>query len=106
MGCCLFAVLLAGAPRVALVLWWLTDPTRVTGTFHTWWQSFGGVSFPNFVWPLIGFLVLPWTTVAYVFVAPGGLSMVDWLILVVALLLDLGVHGGGGRESYRRRQTN
>lgn len=91
MGCCLGVLLLAGAPRIALLVWWLADPARVTGVFSTW------------LWPALGFLLLPWTTVAYVFVAPGGVSGLDWLILVIGLLLDLGAHGGGGREYTRRR---
>lgn len=91
MGCCLVALLVAGAPRIALVVWWLFDPARFGATFTTW------------LWPLLGFLILPWTTVAFVFVAPGGLTTLDWVILGVALLIDLGSHGGGGRAYQRRR---
>lgn len=93
MGCCLFALLVAGAPRVALVVWWLSDPGRIYSTFSTW------------LWPILGFLILPWTTIAYVFVAPNGLSGLDWVILVVALLIDLSAHGGGGR-AYQRRSSD
>jgi hypothetical protein len=106
MGCCLGLLLLGGAPRVALFLWWLTDSVRVTGVFHSWGRAIGTGAIPSFVWPLLGFFFLPWTTVAYVWVAPGGLSMIDWVILVIALVLDLGVHGGSGRESYARRRSS
>ena len=102
MGCCLGVLLLAGAPRVALLVWWFYDPVRILTAFTGWTTTLGTITFPVWVWPLAGFLVLPWTTIAYVFLSPGGLTTLDWVILVVALLFDLGTHGGGGRE-YRRR---
>lgn len=48
-------------------------------------------------------VLLPWTTIAYIFVAPGGLTTVDWIIIGVGLLLDLSTHGGSGRAYYQRR---
>lgn len=105
MGCCLGILLLAGAPRVALLLWWLVDPLRFQAVFGGWSTVLGSITFPVWIWPLLGFLLLPWTTVAYVFVAPGGIGMLEWLILVLALLLDLSTHGGGGRYYSRRRSA-
>lgn len=106
MGCCLGVSLLAGAPRLALLIWWLWQPTRVVGTFVGWGTTVGGVTAPNWVWPLLGLLVLPWLTVAYIFVAPGGISTLEWVVLGFALLLDLGAHGGGGREVRKRRSKD
>ena len=103
MGCCLGVILLAGAPRFALLVWWITDPTRVVGTFARWTATVGGVTSPMWIWPLAGFLLVPWTTVAYVFVAPGGISTLEWVILGIALLIDLSTHGGGGRAYQQRR---
>lgn len=103
MGCCVIAALLVGAPRLGLLVWWLIDSARVIGTFEGWVSPAPAVTFPTWVWPLAGFLFLPWTTVAYVFVAPGGLSTIKWVILAVALLLDLGSHGGGWQANRRRR---
>lgn len=88
-GCCLFASVLAGAPRLAFLLWWLFQPTRINMTFDNTWLV-----------PLLGWLCLPWTTLMYVFVYPGGLSFVNWVFLVLALLIDLGSYGGG---AYGRR---
>src|SRR5574340_1028891 len=104
MGCCLGALLLAGAPRLALALWWFLDPARVVGTFGGWATTVGNFTAPGWVWPLAGLLLLPWTTVAYVFVAPGGVPGLEWLIPALGLLLDLGPHGGGG-QAYRRRRV-
>ena len=104
MGCCLAVTLLAGAPRLALFIWWFADPARVVGTFAGWSTTLGAITFPAWIWPLGGFLIVPWTTVAYVFVAPGGIGSLEWVVLGIALLLDLGAHGGGGR-AYQRRRT-
>ncbi len=105
MGCCLFALLLCGAPRVALLLWWFLDPVRISGTFHDWSTTIGSISAPQWVFPLIGLVLLPWATVAYVFMAPGGLSALEWVVLVIAVLADVGGHGGSGR-AYRRRRAS
>ncbi len=87
-GCCLFAVILAGAPRFAFLLWWLFDPGRIMTTFHT------------FLWPLFGVVFLPWTTLVYVMVAPGGIVWFDWFFLALAVFADIASYGG----SYRGRQ--
>jgi hypothetical protein len=102
MGCCLGVLLLAGAPRFALFLWWFADPARVVGTFSGWALRVGTFATPSWVWPAAGFLLLPWTTIAYVFVSPGGLTIVKWVVLGIALLLDLSTHGGSGRAWQRR----
>jgi hypothetical protein len=101
MGCCLLAALVIGAPRLGLFVWWFADPARIAATFPAW--SFGGnLAVPYWALPVLGFFILPWTTVAYIFVAPNGLSVLDWVILAIALLIDLGAHGGG-RTAYQRR---
>lgn len=97
MGCCIVAALLIGAPRIGLFLWWIANPARFALTFQSW------MGMPQWVLPVLGFLFLPWTTLAFVFVAPGGISVLDWVILGIALLIDLAAHTGGGR-AYRQRQ--
>jgi hypothetical protein len=84
-----------------LLFWTLFDSSRVFGTFDGWMG--GGLSW---LWPVVGFFVLPWTTAAYIFVAPNGLSLIDWVILGIALLLDLGTHGGSGRAYGSRGSRN
>ena len=101
MGCCLLAALVMGTPRIGLLIWWFADPSRLAATFPGW--SLGtNLPVPAFALPVLGFLFLPWTTVAYVFVAPGGITTFDWIILGIALVIDLSTHGGGG-AAYRRR---
>jgi len=90
MGCCLFASVLAGAPRLALILWWLFQPLRFDATFTSW------------IWPLLGIVLLPWTTLMYVVVYPGGLSVINWVFLALALAVDIGSYGGGQQANQRR----
>ena len=88
--CCLVAVFLLLGPRVGILLWWLLDMSR--------WER----AFSTFIWPLLGAIFLPWTTLAYVFVFPGGVTGLDWLLMVFAILLDISSYTGGGRETRRR----
>ena len=91
MGCCLFAIVLAGAPRLALFLWWLVQRAYVS-------LAFKGAE----LWGLLGFLFLPWTTLMWVIVYPGGISFVNWIFLGLAFAIDMGTYFGGGREGQRR----
>ena len=86
MGCCLVVAVLAGAPRIAFLLWWFLDPARISATFTGW------------LVPVLGFIFLPWTLLAYVFVAPGGVTGFEWAILLIGVLLDLSTHGGSVRS--------
>ncbi len=89
--CCLLTVLVFLGPRAAIVVWWLLDPLR--------WQA----TFAMFAWPLLGFIFLPWTTLAYVVVAPRGLVGLNWLVLLIGLVLDLSAYSGGGYGNRRAR---
>jgi hypothetical protein len=84
MGCaCLFALLTAIAPRIALILMWLFTPLVES--------AFGS----QIILPLLGLIFLPLTTVIFVLVSPGGLMAFEWLLLIFAFLVDLGSYGGG-----------
>jgi hypothetical protein len=43
--------------------------------------------------PTIGWLVVPRATLAYTFVASGGLSTQDSVVLIVAAIIDLSSYG-------------
>jgi hypothetical protein len=94
MGCCLLGCLAAAGPRVAFVFWWFLDPARVK-------LGFGG----SWIWPILGVLVLPWTTLMYMLVFPGGLSFVNWIFLALAFAIDLGTWFGNG-EAGRRKYSS
>jgi hypothetical protein len=88
MCCVLTAFLLAG-PRLAILIWWLMQPAR--------WST----TYPSFLVPLVGFLFLPFVTLMYVLVFPGGVNGFDWLWLGLALAADIASYGGGYRNKDR-----
>jgi len=83
--CCFFTLLLFLGPRIAGAFWWLIQPGR--------WS----LAFNSFIWPLLGLIFLPWTTIMYVLVAPGGVNgLFEWGFLILALVIDIGAYTGGG----------
>ena len=78
MGC-LLAVFAGMFPRFALIIFWIAWPERMDATFTT------------FLWPLLGIIFLPFTTLIYVLLwSPGtGVTDSDWLWLALAVLFDL-----------------
>ena len=82
--CCFFTSLVLFGPRLAILVWWLLQPVR--------WSA----AFEGFIWPLLGFLFLPWTTIMYVLVFGGGITGFDWVWLGLGLLADIGSYAGGG----------
>lgn len=80
--CCFFAILILLGPRLALIIWWLTKPLYFQTIFNNW------------ILPLIGIIFLPWTTLMYLVVAPGGLTAFDWFLLIFAFIADIGSYSG------------
>ncbi len=95
---CLITIFLALVSRIAILLWWLTDSQRFNLAFKNW------PAIPAVIWTLLGGIFLPWTTLAYVFVFPGGIAGYEWIVLGVAILIDLAGHGGGYRHRHRIRR--
>jgi hypothetical protein len=88
--CCFVTVLALLGPRAAVLVWWVLQPAR--------WS----LAFNSLLWPLLGFVFLPWTTLAYVLVAPGGVIGLDWFLLAVALLADVASWSGGAFGNRNR----
>ena len=83
--CCLFTVLVFLGPRFGGIGWWLLQPAR-------WNAAFGSI-----IWPILGIIFLPWTTLMYVAVAPGGINgLLEWGFLILAIVIDIGAYAGGG----------
>jgi hypothetical protein len=87
--CCWILIAFAFAPRAALFIMWLIND-RISA-------AFGGV-----VLPLIGFFLMPWTTLIYTLVSPGGMNGIDIVFLVLAVIADLGAWGGGAKNRSSR----
>jgi len=84
--CCVLVLLAFLGPRLVLFLLWLLT-------------NYLSRAFDAFLLPFLGFLFLPWTTIAWAIAHNefGGLSGVGLLIVVLGLLADIGVLGGGAR---------
>jgi hypothetical protein len=89
MPCCLMIVA-AMFPRLALFVMWLT--------------SYGGRAFESTLWPLLGFFFMPYTTCAYAIGMNehGDISGWTLAILIIAVIFDVGSHGGGARSAKGR----
>ena len=83
--CCFFTSLVLLGPRLAILVWWLIRPAYFMSAFSSW------------IWAILGWVFLPWTTLMFVIVAPGGgVTGFDWLWLGIALMADIGSYAGGG----------
>jgi hypothetical protein len=89
---CLVVALALITPRFVMVVMWLFSE-YLSHAYGTW------------VWPLLGFFLLPTTTIAYAIAQNefGGFRGWGAVITVLGVLFDLGVLGGArGRGILRR----
>jgi len=87
MGC--FVVLFAAAmPRFALFMMWVFGYDKMA------------LAMDSFILGLLGFLLLPYTTVFYIlaYAPQGGVSGFGWFIVVFGFLLDISAHARSGKE--------
>lgn len=100
--CCLVTIFLVLISRIGIIFWWLVYPQLHDLAFKNFILP-GNLTFPAWLWTLVGAIFLPWTTLAYLFLFQGGIVGYEWLILGAALVVDLAGHGGSYR--HRRRVT-
>lgn len=82
--CCFFTVLVFLGPRFANIIWWIANPTR--------WN----LAFDSVIWPILGIIFAPWTTLMYMLVFVGGVTGFDWVWIGLAVLADVSSYVGGG----------
>ena len=86
MGCLLALVALLSARLALFCLWIFSD---VLGrAFESWYI------------PVLGFLLLPWTTLAYAVMWDTGRHAVtgfEWFLVGLAFVFDLSSYAGGDR---------
>jgi hypothetical protein len=89
MGCfvLLFALI---SPRLAIIATWLFSDV-LERTYDLW------------LVPVIGFFILPWTTLAWAWMYDSGPGLrvdgLEWIVVGVAVLCDLGsLFGGASRR--------
>jgi hypothetical protein len=98
--CCAFLVLVFLGPRFFGAMWWLIQPLRWQTAFD---NLFGGGLW--WLWAALGVIFIPWTTIMFVIVAPGGVIGWDWLWLGLGVLADVGWYlGGVGRKQIPNYQ--
>jgi len=88
---CLLLILFLAFPRIALLLLFF---------FSTYLQR----AYHGLLLPLLGFIFLPLTTLAYAWMVNSGapIAGINLIILIIAVVIDLGGLGGG--EYHRRRR--
>jgi hypothetical protein len=91
---CLIVLASFISARLAIFLLWLFDNDRMS------------MAMPSGLVGLLGFFLLPWTTLAYaVCYAPtGGVTGLGWFIVILGFLVDISSYGGSDRA--RRRRAN
>jgi hypothetical protein len=63
------------------------------------------LAFQNAIWPVLGFFLMPYTTLAYMAAMLNNNHEVSggWLVLVIiAVIVDLGAHERSARPAYYR----
>lgn len=83
---CLVALFAFFFPRVAIVLIVL-------------FSDYIGAAYKTTIWPFLGFLFMPYTTLAYAWAINSNQSVsgIYLVVVILAVLLDFGVLGGGAR---------
>jgi hypothetical protein len=79
--CCFFLILLGLGPRFAIIAMWLFG-SRVD------------LAFGSALWPLLGLLLAPWTTLMYLLAwsPAGGVSGGEWILVGLGLALDIATY--------------
>lgn len=99
MGCLLFVFSMI-TPRLVIVVLWL-------------FTNYLDAAYGSWLWPTLGFFFLPATTITYAvavndlssnnLAGPHEIGVAGVILVVVGVLIDLGIVGGGARRSRRRR---
>jgi hypothetical protein len=91
---CLVVLIALLSPRLALFFVWL-------------FSNLLSRAFESSLVPLLGFFVLPWTTLIYALMWGSGsrVSGFEWFLVAFAFMLDLSSYGGGSRYRARRAVT-
>lgn len=92
MGCVVGCIALA-FPRLVLFFVFLMS-------------NYLGRAYETTIWPVLGFFFMPFTTLAYAWAvnSNGTVTGVYLVVVVLAVLMDLGSNGHGASEGRRRWQ--
>src|SRR5581483_12400675 len=97
MPCCIIALLALIGPRFVLAMIWIFNNQYLSRVYT------------NFIILCLGFIFLPWTTLAYAFAANSfagaqllGLDTTGVIIVAIGVLFDFLSYGGGGYGNRSR----
>jgi len=92
MGC-LFLMMAGVFPRLGTILIWLARPAYFTAAFGN-----------SILWPILGIIFLPFTTLMYVFIwsPTGAISGFDWVWLALAVIIDISHWAANGYANRDR----
>lgn len=92
MGC-LLALLALISPRLVLFLLWIFS-SLLSRAYDSW------------IIPLLGFFLLPWTTLTYAafwdWGSGRGVTGFEWFFVILAFVFDLGSHVESRRVRFSR----
>jgi hypothetical protein len=89
--CCLVLLASGLGPRVALLVWWLFGD-KPDAAIDSW------------VWGLLGFLLLPWTTLMYIIAwspVVGINGFWDGVLLALGVVLDIATYAAKPAQRMR-----
>jgi hypothetical protein len=89
---CLVALFALISPRLALFLIWI---------FEDWLSR----AFDSWIVPVLGFFLLPWTTLAYTVMwvaGSNGVNGFEWFLVVLGFFFDLASHAESQRARFGR----
>ena len=93
---CLLALLALISPRLVLFILWIFSNV-LSRAFDSW------------IVPLLGFFLLPWTTLTYAAFWEWGsghhVTGFEWFFVILAFLVDLSAYGQGRRAREARAQA-
>jgi hypothetical protein len=77
---------------------------RLVLFFMFLFSNYLGRAFETNFWPFLGFFFMPFTTLAYAWAinSNGTVSGIYLVVVVIAVLFDLGVTGNGANEGRKR----
>ena len=91
--CCFALGVMGLGPRFGVLFIWIFG-SRVDNAFGSW------------IWPLLGLLFAPWTTLMYTIVwSAGGVHGANWIAVAFGAFLDLLSYSGKQAQKVRGRRS-
>ena len=89
---CMMGLMAMAFPRLAIILVVI-------------FSDYIGTAYQTTIWPLLGFFFMPVTTLAYAWAmhSSGSVAGLQLVVVIIAVLIDVGILGGGAANPRVRR---